>query len=210
MNLYDVLGVAPDATADQIKAAYRAASRIYHPDCGGDAEMFKKIAGAYEVLSDAQKRAEHDASIHPDADARQIIAGAFQVQIDKLISSTAQGMYTTIPDLVIAVKRDLSDDKMTQQQELNRARRALDFCEKALGRISYQGDSEDAVTAILKARLAEGQKLAASMEKRVTDISRAIELADEWHWKADEPTPTAWTKNTGICGDYWSFMGEAR
>lgn len=57
---YDLLGVAKDASQDQIKKAYRRMANKYHPDKNkGDKsaeEKFKKVSEAYETLSDPQKR----------------------------------------------------------------------------------------------------------------------------------------------------------
>lgn len=59
-KLYDVLKVAQDASADDIKKAFRKAAREHHPDKGGDSEMFKEVNAAYEVLSDPEKRKVYD------------------------------------------------------------------------------------------------------------------------------------------------------
>ena len=66
-DYYDALGLKPDADADQIKSAYRALARTWHPDVHKEEgkqeaeERFKKISEAYEVLSDKDKRAKYDA-----------------------------------------------------------------------------------------------------------------------------------------------------
>lgn len=60
MNPYEVLGVSPDATQDEIAKAYRAKSRKLHPDAGGDAAAFAELSHAYEILSDEAKRAHYD------------------------------------------------------------------------------------------------------------------------------------------------------
>ncbi len=61
---YSTLGVAKTASADEIKKAYRKLARESHPDRNpGDAaaeERFKEIQGAYDVLSDAEKRKQFD------------------------------------------------------------------------------------------------------------------------------------------------------
>ena len=63
-DYYEVLGVSRDASADELKAAFRKAAKKYHPDLHpGDAEAercFKEVNEAYEVLSDPDKRARYD------------------------------------------------------------------------------------------------------------------------------------------------------
>jgi DnaJ-class molecular chaperone len=63
-DYYEVLGVAKDATPDQVKKAYRGLARKYHPDVNpGDKKceaLFKEAQQAYDVLSDTEKRALYD------------------------------------------------------------------------------------------------------------------------------------------------------
>ena len=59
-DYYQVLGVDKNADVKMIKRKYRELARKHHPDRGGDPEMFKKIAEAYEILSDTSRRAQYD------------------------------------------------------------------------------------------------------------------------------------------------------
>jgi hypothetical protein len=62
-DLYAELGVAPDASADEISTAFRARARELHPDSNPDPEAlerFKHLSVAYRVLGDAQERARYD------------------------------------------------------------------------------------------------------------------------------------------------------
>ena len=71
---YATLGIRPGADADQVRKAYRRLARQHHPDRSGDrrtTERMKAINRAWAILSDATRRADHDASM---AKARQASA----------------------------------------------------------------------------------------------------------------------------------------
>ena len=85
-NLYNILGVSPTASTDDIKKAYRSLAMRHHPDRNPHASAevrFNAIKKAYEVLSDPQQRAEYNYSLNnriiidPDSEARNLWASLF-------------------------------------------------------------------------------------------------------------------------------------
>lgn len=64
-NLYEILGVSPYSSLEEIKKAYRRLARQYHPDINKEEyaeELFKNITNAYSILSDPKKRFLYDSS----------------------------------------------------------------------------------------------------------------------------------------------------
>jgi len=72
-DYYETLGVSKNASDAEVKKAYRRAAQKHHPDRNPDSaeaeEKFKEAKEAYEILSDAQKRAAYDQFGHAGVDS---------------------------------------------------------------------------------------------------------------------------------------------
>jgi hypothetical protein len=59
-SYYDILGLRPDASPQEVRSKYRSLIRRIHPDLDGPVALFRQVQEAYEVLSDPRRRAEYD------------------------------------------------------------------------------------------------------------------------------------------------------
>mmetsp|Transcript_3015 Transcript_3015/g.5276 ORF Transcript_3015/g.5276 Transcript_3015/m.5276 type:complete len:301 (-) Transcript_3015:72-974(-) len=59
-RLYDLLGISPNASQEEVRRAYRRLALKHHPDRGGDARSFQDLSAAYEILGDEERRALYD------------------------------------------------------------------------------------------------------------------------------------------------------
>lgn len=84
-SYYEVLGLSPDATSEQIQVAYRRLARQTHPDVGetGDRERFLQVQEAWEVLACPLRRKQHDQALRRQQVARRRGA-AFSGGVGKL------------------------------------------------------------------------------------------------------------------------------
>ena len=140
---YETLGVPPDATAAQIKKAYRRQARKYHPDSNPgdpDAEArFKEVTRAYEVLSDPDRRARYDrtgdtsAPAPPDAELAAILVPI----LDWAIADAAGfGGDPTRSDLVAKMRDRLGTAISDAEKQVANLEKTLKILRKTQGRFT--------------------------------------------------------------------------
>ena len=139
MTLYEVLGVAPDATPEQIKKAYQRLAMKYHPDRmeGGDDRHFKKIQGAYEVLSDPERRELYDATGEtekPKMDAAEtLVSQLFAGAVDNNVKG----------DLIEQITKLVKQASANMNNEILKARTEVEKLARYRGRIKRTDDGDN-------------------------------------------------------------------
>ena len=94
MTMYETLGVAPDASAKEVKTAYKRLAQEYHPDRpNGDREKFIPVQEAYDVLGNAKRRERYDRT--GQTDYRN-----FDRMVDDKLTNLFNGMLTHPTDIV--------------------------------------------------------------------------------------------------------------
>lgn len=86
-NLYETLGVSSQASPSEIAKAYRLKSLECHPDRNPNGtEEFKRLAAAYEVLKDSERRAVYDATGSADGQGGEMMPNLQSEDVEKLLS----------------------------------------------------------------------------------------------------------------------------
>ena len=111
-DYYDVLGVAPDAGAEEIKRAYRQLARRYHPDISGDERgaAFKELARAYDVLRDPSRRHDYDARVC-GGDAQSWFSDEIAIDfpsVSSVLDSMRDAFFTAEPAITLSAEMTLT------------------------------------------------------------------------------------------------------
>jgi molecular chaperone DnaJ len=141
---YEVLGVARDADEAQIKKAFRRLARELHPDVNkhdpGAEDKFKEAAEAYEILSDAERRATYDRYGHdglrsggfaPNFEGFGSISDLFDAFFGSAFGAAARGGPMQGGDIAVSTEVTLAEAATGAEVELSFE--AVDACERCHG-----------------------------------------------------------------------------
>lgn len=200
-ELYDELGVGPDASPDEIKAAHRRGVRQHHPDVGGDPDRFHAIQRAYNVLSDHTRRSEYDRTGRVDesdpiarqkAQAMQVAGQAvLGILGDPHLDLARMDVVGVARDRIAAMRRGI-EEKM---ESLRLGRERLQEFLRRLKRKEETGVDHLRAMADVQVQQLDSQILATEDELKV--VSQARELVEEYVYNYDRTPPGSQWVNLG-------------
>ncbi len=170
LGLYDTLDVSPDATQGEIKTAYRAKSKEFHPDKGGNNKEFIPIAKAYLILSDVSKRKRYDKTgIEEDASssvktANGLLQKMFSDFIEKIGIEKILNM-----DVVGMMERNISSGEKQLREDKRRSVLKKKGLEKVAKRIKDKSGRNN-FSLVIRGQI-DGEKC------RMRNIARNMETA---------------------------------
>jgi len=176
-QLYRILGVEKDASPADIKKTYYKLAMRHHPDKGGNAEQFKEITQAYEILSDPDKRASYDK--YGDSGAEQSspnyedVEAAFIKVVENLFGDDKdkEDKSKKAKPLVHATSVSLQQVYLGCSKKLTVIRRAFDNkfgvrrCRHCAGQGKADGDEETCSTCA-----GTGKYFRTAAEKVILDV----------------------------------------
>jgi curved DNA-binding protein CbpA len=165
VDYYEVLGIQPNATGDQIKKAYRKQAKIYHPDVNDSPEaekMFVQIKKAHHVLTDVQLKAEFDGKIKAKVVYQQRLDGMNSKR--RLLREELEARERFAKRVKITHDDDVDNvDNKDVTGESKKMKKPSDLKREA-ERIRESG-GYDALHKMFQAKQAEKQRIQASSSK---------------------------------------------
>jgi len=157
-NFYEILEVPEDATQDQIRDAYKAKVKEYHPDHGGDSDKFINIVEAYETLGDEKKRKDYDQAgkVKKDKNINNVANRVIQTYFKKFLE--AGGKFWKI-NVIKEIRKLLAIDEQRNIKEQQKINKKIRFLEDIKARIERSGkNSSSPIEELLTAEIEECHK----------------------------------------------------
>lgn len=208
MDLYEILGVARDATTDEIEKAYRRRARETHPDRGGDIEDFKRADLARRTLTDEEARERYDATGR-DVDQGDAVNAPGP---DELIALKAIGdlIFEDSPRDILKVARENIQTTLSQlRRRIKKAEQLHAKLKKKAGRLPEQNrnTTNTAGLEFLQNAFAEQLELSAGdieqLKQRAGHYESAIGILEDLRLYDPDATPLG--PGIGNRGRSWTF-----
>lgn len=198
-DLYEDLGVSPNADEAEIKRAHRRQAKKHHPDAeGGSPAKFHAIQKAYDVLGDHEKRRRYDETgdinhgdpeALEDNDAKHIIAGQFMALVQQNIDPRYLDVTKTIKDAIGLGIRQQKDARCKTQAGIDRM--------KEFGkRVSRKAEGDDPIRAMLDAQIREAERTLVSQDRQDRVMKKALAMMDGYEYEMEKRADPGYAPST--------------
>lgn len=193
-SLYDDLGVAPDATEAEIRAAYRQRAKTAHPDTGGSREAFDRISLAHEVLTDATRRARYDADgttgerrDTSEEEAMTVVAMIVAQAIGKARDPRIEPLMSYIDDII----RETREPGIAELLRLEKRARHWEKLEDRFKAKEEDAIGLDIVANVIQRQREENDRAIAEVKRKIGIVERAAEILQALVYEPDMPPAAA-------------------
>lgn len=186
MNLYQELELPTDSTLEMIKQKYRILASRHHPDKGGDAEKFKRIQKAYDVLSDPERKKIYDETgkynINPTTRAQ-----AFEI-ISQMVLNIAPNINPETQDLILSMKVEVNNMKKAAIHDINVCSAYISNLNKILARVKRKDDGENIISGMLHKQLDQRNSELLQFKTKLEICELITEILEDYHYNIQEWT----------------------
>ncbi len=185
INLYEVLGVDKNASADEIKEAYRNKAKENHPDKeGGDHEKMTDIVTAYGVLKDEKKRDRYDKT-------GEVNDVGFEVKFQELVNfaflKVVEENDVERVDLVKELSKYIGFVKLENKKSKVDAEKKYLKLQKVNDRLSAKGDNR--IGRILEMNIYDLKRQISGIEDYLKFLDECLEVVNHHSYKFDAVNP---------------------
>ena len=188
MTHYETLGIGPNATPAEIKAAYRKASSAVHPDKGGSTERMQAVNRANDVLSDPDRRAQYDQTGQDqpatsiEHAAREVLVEAFRQALENL--DAGQDIVNHVRDML----RDVLGDVAQRKKKAERTRAKLG---KQRDRVRVKDGADNLVHGLIDHQVQQCDAQVDVLTKSGESAEAALKMLDVYEFVPEADAPPA-------------------
>lgn len=183
-DLYQELGLSPDASQAEIEAAGRRAAKQHHPDKGGDRDKFDQTMRALTVLRDPVKRETYDrtgqTSEEPaglaEAEAMSLITG----KLTAILQNPHLNLETM--DVVGEITRAIQAEKRQALANVAEAEKAVTRLNKGKARIKKKSGGENMLSRAVDGQIAGLRQGMALVRQAVAALDAALEILGDYRY----------------------------
>jgi curved DNA-binding protein CbpA len=186
MKLYEILGVEVDASEDEIKKAYRCRSMECHPDRHPDKEEeFKELSQAYEVLSDADKKARYDSGeplefLSETSLESMAVSGMCQL-FGSIVDSNMDMSFDM--NVVTTMTNHITNNVLSLNKKIKNADRAIMKYGKIKEKISHKIEKKDnTLVHMLDAKIEVTNKHINEIKREIKLNEKILELLENYEY----------------------------
>ena len=189
MNPYETLGVKPNASAAQVKRAFRKKSLATHPDRGGTAEAFQQVKLAYTVLGDPEKRARYDRTGQIDdgkpdnarGDALRLLGECF---LQALAGQLQSGNTPSGIDLIPAIRKALEAKRKETDKPKQEALKAQKCMTEVRKRLTVK-DGENELGMMIDGQLRNMEAALEQISQQEKRVQTALDELERYCYSFD-------------------------
>ncbi len=185
---YNVLGVSPNATKAEIKAAYKKRAKEAHPDKGGDADEFSRVGKSYKLLTDDRAREQYDKTGSTEGQTDNILAQAIGTVSTRFLM--AINMPTAETDNIVRIVRtSIERDIDKLKDDANKNRDSVAKAERLKKRIVKKRNKHklhDFVDVAFNDLIRDHKRKILNCEDEIAVFNKAIELLEDYDCKPAE------------------------
>lgn len=191
---YQILDVPRDAPSAAIKRAYRKKAKTLHPDAGGTAEEFSRLAKANLILADPARRARFDRDGSFDESPDNSFAKAISICVGFFASAVEQHVRSGAPDpltlpLIQFARKAFRDEIVkykTQKVPIEAAREKLQAVE---ARLHAKAGANSLLSCALKMQAESTVEPLAAIDRQIAAYRDALAILDGYEYTPDVGVP---------------------